>query len=118
MLERRPRTTLGSFDFRPTSAKRELRVARHGVRLVEDNELHPGAEQPLRPRELLDLAPNDFDASVVGGVELSSNGRGGGGEENKHSIYIWESRWGRLQRRGERDIWRGSSAWGANGTSP
>lgn len=53
-----------------TSAERELRVAGHSVRFVKDNQLHAGAEQPLRPRELLDLASHDVDASVVGGIEL------------------------------------------------
>lgn len=56
------RRALRSFA---TSAERKLRVAGHSVRLVQNNQLHAGAEQPLRPRELLDLASHDVDASVV-----------------------------------------------------
>lgn len=57
-----------------TSAERKLRVVGHSVCLVEDNQLHAGAEQPLRPRELLDLASHDVDASVIRGIELWPEG--------------------------------------------
>lgn len=53
-----------------TSAESKLRVAGHGVCLIQDNQLHAGAEEPLRPRELLDLASHNVDTSVVRRIEL------------------------------------------------
>lgn len=61
-------------------AQRHLRRRRHGVRLIEDNQLirrhrlgpglGGGREDLPRAGERLDLLAHDVDAAVVGGVEL------------------------------------------------
>lgn len=53
-----------------TSAQGELRIVGHCVGFIQNDELHPRAEQALRPGELLDLPPNYIDASIVRCVEL------------------------------------------------
>lgn len=58
-----------------TSSERELRIAGHGVRLVEDDQLQAGAEQLLRAGKLLDLLANHVNAAVVRGVELKQGSR-------------------------------------------
>ena len=46
------------------ATQRELRVFRHAVALVEDDELEPGRVEAHRGREGLDLVPHDVDAAV------------------------------------------------------
>lgn len=53
-----------------TSAQGKLRIIGHCIGFIQNNQLHPRAEQALRPGELLDLPPNYIDASIVRRVEL------------------------------------------------
>lgn len=53
-----------------TSAKGELRIVSHGIRLVENDELDARAEKPLRARKIFYLPPYYVDPSIVGGVQL------------------------------------------------
>ena len=52
----------------------ELSVARHGIGLVEDDELYTLGEQLTRSREFFDFVADYVDASRVGRVEFESHG--------------------------------------------
>ena len=56
------------------ASERGLRSGGHHIRLVEDDEFEAFGVQRARLGEVLDLLADDFDAAVVGRVELA-NGR-------------------------------------------
>ena len=63
--------TRGSSSRRAwlTSPKRELGIAGHGVRLVQNDQLDTRGKELLCASKALDLVTDNADAAVVGGVE-------------------------------------------------
>ena len=62
-----------TFNNELTSSERVLRVLRHGVCLVENNDLEARFEDGARGGERVHLVADDADAAVVGGVQLKTN---------------------------------------------
>lgn len=58
------------FCKKLTSSQRILRIVRHRVGLVQNDQLEAAAEDRARRRKVQDLAAHDVDAAIVGRIQL------------------------------------------------